>query len=310
MQRFIVRRFFTLLLTLWLVSMAIFALSRATGDPRGAMLDENASKGQWEELGRFLGLDEPMWKQYTIWVGNMAKGDFGDSFHKRRPVLGLILGRIPNTLLLTGSGLALSMIVGIPLGVLSALKRGTAIDYLLKVFALLGQAAPGFWLAIMMIFFFAVKLDWLPPSGRGDMPKSLILPAVSIGYWSISVYLRLVRSAMLNVMDSEYIKLARAKGSISRPGNLGTRHAERVNRTPHLHRPNTRRSGDRLRHNRDGLRLAWPGPAGLYCHVHCRLSTASRGCYLLHLDIRAFGPFGGRYLRLHRPQDSLHLAGR
>ena len=212
MQRFIVRRFFTLLVTLWLVSMAIFALSRATGDPRGAMLDENASKGQWEELGRFLGLDEPMWKQYTIWVGNMAKGDFGDSFHKRRPVLGLILGRIPNTLLLTGSGLALSMIVGIPLGVLSALKRGTAIDYLLKVFALLGQAAPGFWLAIMMIFFFAVKLDWLPPSGRGDMPKSLILPAVSIGYWSISVYLRLVRSAMLNVMDSEYIKLARAKG--------------------------------------------------------------------------------------------------
>ena len=222
MQRFLVRRVFTLFITMWLVSMAIFALSRATGDPRAALLDDNASREQYEAVGRALGIDKPLWRQYAIWIGNMSKGDFGDSFHQRRPVIDLIRERLWPTAQLAIAAILLSVLVGVPLGVMSALKRGTILDYVMKVFALVGQAAPSFWLGIMMIFLFAVKLDWLPPSGRQDMQVSLlgvditgtsmILPAITLGYWSVSVYLRLTRSALLEVLDSEYIKLARAKG--------------------------------------------------------------------------------------------------
>ena len=222
MQRFLVRRVFTLFITVWLVSMAIFALSRATGDPRAALLDDNASREQYEAVGRALGIDKPLWRQYAIWIGNMSKGDFGDSFHQRRPVIDLIRERLWPTAQLAIAAILLSVLVGVPLGVMSALKRGTILDYVMKVFALVGQAAPSFWLGIMMIFLFAVKLDWLPPSGRQDMQVSLlgvditgtsmILPAITLGYWSVSVYLRLTRSALLEVLDSEYIKLARAKG--------------------------------------------------------------------------------------------------
>ena len=222
MQKFLVRRVFTLFITMWLVSMAIFALSRATGDPRAALLDDNASREQYEAVGRALGIDKPLWRQYAIWIGNMSKGDFGDSFHQRRPVIDLIRERLWPTAQLAIAAILLSVLVGVPLGVMSALKRGTILDYVMKVFALVGQAAPSFWLGIMMIFLFAVKLDWLPPSGRQDMQVSLlgvditgtsmILPAITLGYWSVSVYLRLTRSALLEVLDSEYIKLARAKG--------------------------------------------------------------------------------------------------
>ena len=193
----------------------IFGMSRAVGDPRVLLLDDYSTKDDWDRLGRELGLDKPYYEQYGIFVKEALKGEFGESIQQWRPAMHIILERLPATIQLGVAAFVLSLIVGVPLGILSAVKRGSLLDQFSRVIALIGQSAPPFWLGIMLMFFFAVQLDWLPPFGR-EGPKSVILPAITLGWFYAAANLRLIRSAMLDVLDSEYIKLARAKGVSSR----------------------------------------------------------------------------------------------
>ena len=216
MQRFLMRRFLMIIVTLIAVSMIIFIMARVTGDPRVLLLDENASQEQWERMGEELGLDKPYYHQYLLFMKDVLRGDFGESIKLQEPVMTAIAGRIWPTVQLGGGAFLLALLVGIPLGVLSAVRRGSAVDQLGRVIAMVGQAAPSFWLGIMFMFFFAVKLGWVPPSGREGW-NSIILPMVTLAWGGfLAGSLRLMRSAMLDVMDSEYIKLAKAKGVSTR----------------------------------------------------------------------------------------------
>ncbi len=205
-----------IIVTLIAVSMIIFIMARVTGDPRVLLLDENASQEQWERMGEELGLDKPYYHQYGLFMKDVLRGNFGESIKLQEPVMTAIAGRIWPTVQLGGGAFLLALVVGIPLGVLSAVMRGTAVDQLGRVIAMIGQAAPSFWLGIMFMFFFAVKLGWVPPSGREGW-NSIILPMVTLAWGGfLAGSLRLMRSAMLDVMDSEYIKLAKAKGVSTR----------------------------------------------------------------------------------------------
>jgi peptide/nickel transport system permease protein len=211
MQRFLARRVALAIVTLFAVSLIIFIMSRTAGDPRHLMLDDYSTDEDWERMGEVLGLDKPYYQQYFIFMGNAFRGDFGKSIKEGRPVTSVILERLPATLYLGLTAFVISLLVGIPFGILSSIKRGSLIDQVGKVIAMFGQSAPPFWLGIMLIIFFAVSLEWLPPYGREDW-NSIVLPAVTLGWYYAAANLRLVRSAMLDVLDSEYIKLARAKG--------------------------------------------------------------------------------------------------
>ena len=215
MQRFLIRRLIIVIVTLFAVSIIIFIMARAGGDPRTMLLDDYASEEQWQELGRALGIDRPYYQQYGIFIADLFQGDLGQSIKERRPVIDVISQRIWPTLQLGLVAFAFSIVIGIPLGVLSSIQRGSVLDVVGKAVALIGQSAPSFWLGIMFMFWFAVKLGWVPPSGRGEW-RSIILPMVTLGWVFIAANLRLMRSAMLDVLDSEYVKLARAKGVTSR----------------------------------------------------------------------------------------------
>jgi peptide/nickel transport system permease protein len=178
-------------------------------DPMASISEE-----QWENMGRRLGLDKPLIYQYGVFLGQLATGDLGRSIFQRKPVVKVIRDKLPATLQLGFSGLVFGLVMGIPLGVLSAVKRGTVWDYAGRFFALVGQAVPSFWIGIMLIFFFGVQLGWLPTARKGDL-SSFILPSVTIGWFAGAGLLRLVRSSMLDVLDSEFVKLAKAKGVTS-----------------------------------------------------------------------------------------------
>ena len=215
MQRFLIRRLIIVIVTLFAVSIIIFIMARAGGDPRTMLLDDYASEEQWQELGQALGIDRPYYQQYGIFIADLFQGDLGQSIKERRPVIDVISQRIWPTLQLGLVAFAFSIVIGIPLGVLSSIQRGSVLDVVGKAVALIGQSAPSFWLGIMFMFWFAVKLGWVPPSGRGEW-TSIILPMVTLGWVFIAANLRLMRSAMLDVLDSEYVKLARAKGVTGR----------------------------------------------------------------------------------------------
>jgi peptide/nickel transport system permease protein len=211
MQRFLVRRISMALVTLLAVTLIIFILSRAAGDPRHVYLDDYSTQTDWDQLTLNLGLDRPYYQQYAIFLKDALRGKFGESIKEGRPSMEIIIERLPATFQLGVAAFIFSVVVGVPLGILSAVKRGTVLDITGKLVALVGQSAPVFWLGLMLMFFFAVKLGWLPPYGRQE-PTSIILPAVALGWFYAAANMRLLRSAMLNVLDSEYIKLARAKG--------------------------------------------------------------------------------------------------
>lgn len=197
------------------ISLIVFLLARLSGDPLHIMLPEEATAEDYADAARQWGLDKPLPLQYLAFLGNALRGDLGRSIRLRRPTLELVLERLPATLQLAGASIAVSLLIAIPIGVLSAVKRDSALDYVGKVIALLGQSMPSFWLGIVLIWVFAVMLGWLPASGRGG-PKHYILPAIALGWYQVAAVMRLVRSAMLDVMDSEYVKLARIKGVAER----------------------------------------------------------------------------------------------
>ena len=211
MQRFLVRRFLITIVTLVAVSIIIFVMARVSGDPRTMILGDFTTEEQYELVGKKLGLDKSYFEHYWIFIKDLAKGDFGQSIKENRPAGDVIWERFVATFELGGAAFLFSIVVGIPLGILSAVRRGGVMDNFGKMIALIGQSAPSFWLGIMLIFLFAVRLEWVPPSGRQDW-NSIILPAITLGWFFVAANMRLVRSAMLDVLDSEYIKLARAKG--------------------------------------------------------------------------------------------------
>ena len=211
MRRLMIRRALVSIVTLLVISLIVFILARASGDPRSLMLDDYAGPDQWEELGVRLGLDKSYPEQYFIFLKNAVRLDFGEAINDHRPVMDLIMERMVATLQLGLAAFIFSVVVGVPLGIFSSIRRNSIWDHMGKTVALLGQSMPPFWLGIMMIFIVAVKLEWVPPSGRHDW-NSFILPAITLGWFFVAANMRIVRSAMLDVLDSEYIKLARAKG--------------------------------------------------------------------------------------------------
>lgn len=199
-------------MALWIVTVIVFAIGRLTGDPATMVLGMDASKEDLVAFRERLGLDRPVVVQYGIYIGNALQGDLGNSI--KYPDLGAggaVVKRLPATIYLAGVSLLLAVAIGIPLGVLSAVKRDTLFDGSAKIFALLGQSVPNFWLGLMMMWIFAVNLGWLPTSGTGGW-KNFVMPAITLGSFQVAAITRLVRSAMLETLDSEYVKLARIKG--------------------------------------------------------------------------------------------------
>jgi len=211
MQRYIVRRVGEAILALFALSIIIFLMVRMTGDPALLMLPPDAGADALEDIRHSMGLDKPLVTQYGLFIRDYAKGSFGDSLRSKTPVSELIKDRLPNSLKLVGAAAVIVLLISIPLGVLSAVYRGTWIDTLATGFAVLGQAIPVFWLGILMIQLFTVKLGWLPSSGMGGLDH-YIMPAFALGFFTVAAIQRLLRSSMLESMDSEYIKLARIKG--------------------------------------------------------------------------------------------------
>jgi peptide/nickel transport system permease protein len=211
MQRYLARRFVMAIITLFAVSLLIFIMSRAAGDPRHIYLDDYSTQEDWDKLTENMGLDKPYYLQYGIFIKDALSGKFGESLSEGRPSMEIILERFPATLQLGLAAFAFSVVLGVPLGILSAVKRGSPLDVIGKFVALIGQSAPVFWLGLMLMFFLSVKLNLLPPYGRQE-PTSIILPGITLGWFYVAANLRLLRSAMLNVLESEYVKLARAKG--------------------------------------------------------------------------------------------------
>ncbi len=212
MIRFITRRFVFGILSIIGATFIVFVLSRLAGDPRNLYLGVGMITPEiWEQWGKDFGLDKPLPVQYLIWLGNALQLDFGESIQTGHKAFDTISEKIPATLQLAGGAWAFALLVGIPLGVLSATKRSSLYDLTGRTFALFGQALPPFFLGLMLILIFAVQLGWLPTSQRGGW-EHFILPMITLGWLPAAGVLRLVRSSMLETLDSEYVKLARAKG--------------------------------------------------------------------------------------------------
>ena len=211
MGRFILRRTFYALVTLVILSLTIFTVVRLTGDPVTLLAEPGARTEDLERIRVEWGLDRPWPVQYLVFARNVFTGDLGKSFNYQMPVSTLYFQRLPNSLELAAAATLISFFIGIPAGLVSAVKVNSAWDNFGKTIALFGLAVPGFWLGLLLILVFSVWLDWLPTSGQGDW-RNLVMPALALGWYFAASLLRLTRSSMLEVMRSEYIKLARLKG--------------------------------------------------------------------------------------------------
>ena len=212
MQRFIAKRALHSLLAIWVMSLIVFSLARFTGNPLDMMLPLEAGPEDYARVSKHWGLDQPLPTQYVIFLTRAVQGDFGSSWKWHGySAMGLVGQRLPATLQLAGFALFISIVIALPIGVMAAVMKGTAWDSVAKVIALLGQSLPGFWLGIVLMWIFAVHLGWFPTSGRGGL-QYMILPAITLGWFQVAVLMRLVRSSMLEVLDSEFVKLTRIKG--------------------------------------------------------------------------------------------------
>ena len=211
MQRYIVTRIFYALISLVLLSMTIFCLVRVTGDPAILMAEPGAKEEDLQAIRREFGLDRPWPIQYVTFVQSMIQGDFGTSIYYRIPAFDLYLQRLLASLELSSVAMMISLILGIPIGILAAVRVNTWFDKIGNIFANLGLALPSFWVGLMLILLFAVYLQMLPSAGSGTV-KHILMPAFSLGWVFAASHMRLARSAMLEVLGSEYVKLARIKG--------------------------------------------------------------------------------------------------
>jgi peptide/nickel transport system permease protein len=211
MQRYIFVRLVQAIVTLGALSLAVFLSVHATGDPALYLLGPEGTQQDHEQLKKNMGLDKPLPVQYGLFLSKVVRGDFGESHISGQEARKVLLERFPATLQLAGAAMVLTVVVGLPLGILSAVKRDTFVDLFAKFFAVLGIATPSFWVAIMLILLFGAILGWLPTFGRGGL-SHLVLPAFVLGWGGMAGMVRLVRSSMLEVLDSEYVKFARVKG--------------------------------------------------------------------------------------------------
>lgn len=210
--RFLGLRIASSLFALLIITIIVFLLSHLSGNPVDALLPDDATQEQVDTFIRDWGLDEPLWQQYLTFMKNALQGDFGTSLKwPGQDAMGFVLDRMPATLQLGGLAILISVVIALPLGVAAAVYKGTLIDSGAQTFALLGQSMPNFWLGIILIWVFSVWLGWFPTSGMGTLSHA-VLPAIAIAWFQISALARLTRSAMLEVLDAEYIKLARVKG--------------------------------------------------------------------------------------------------
>jgi peptide/nickel transport system permease protein len=211
MARFVLSRVLQAGITLWLVVSIVFFLARLTGDPIALLAGDQVTP-EFEALLRArYGLDKPLWQQYLIYLGQLATGDFGTSIVSGQPALAQVLARWPATLEIGFGGIVIALVLALPIGVYAAAHRGTVLDRLARGFGVLGQAVPGFWVGLILILIFAVHLRLLPAGGRGGI-QHVILPAITTGWFAVAGIMRLTRSSMLEVLGTEYVKLARAKG--------------------------------------------------------------------------------------------------
>jgi ABC-type dipeptide/oligopeptide/nickel transport system permease component len=233
MTRFLFRRFWQSLLVLLGISLIVFILLHLSGDPAILLMPPDATKEDIDNFRRLMGFNDPLflrwppwpylgqpWRvvtetQYGRFMGGLVRGDFGLSFRHQQPALGLVIERMPATIQLTLAAMLIAVCVAIPVGILSAVRRNSGVDHAGMVLALLGQSMPVYWLGIMLILLFAVRLNLLPAFGSGSL-RHLILPAITLGAFSMARIARLTRSGMLEVLGQEYVRTARAKGLAER----------------------------------------------------------------------------------------------
>jgi peptide/nickel transport system permease protein len=205
------RQLAQLLVVVFGISMLVFAILHVIGDPVLLLLPQNAGKEEYERVHKLLGLDQPIYVQYWKFASRAVQGDFGKSWYTDTPAFRLVLERMPPTLYLTTAGLVAALLIALPLGILAALKRHSFIDNLCTMLAVAGQAMPIFWLGIMLIIIFAVRLKALPASGYGTW-EHFLMPAFTLGAFLAPITMRLVRSGVIEILNMDYIRTARAKG--------------------------------------------------------------------------------------------------
>jgi peptide/nickel transport system permease protein len=212
MQRYITVRLLQSVLTILVVSVIVFSLARVTGNPLDVLLPLEATPDDYERVAKHWGLDRPLYVQYFVFLGKALRGDFGMSWKwQGHSAMGLVVERLPATLELAGLALIISVVIAVPVGVMAAVTKDTPFDYAGKIIALLGQSMPSFWLGIVLMWIFAVQLGCLPTSGRGGF-SYMILPGIALGWFQVAAMMRLTRSSMLEVLDTEFVKLTRIKG--------------------------------------------------------------------------------------------------
>jgi peptide/nickel transport system permease protein len=216
MRDYLIRRLLQSLLVLFGISFVVFLILHLTGDPTLVLLPPDASLEDVKKFRETMGFNDPFFLQYGRFLAGALRGDFGQSLRHGEPAFDLVVERMPATFELAGAGLLLALLLAIPAGIVSAVRRNTPLDYASTIIALLGQSMPTFWLGIMLILLFSVQFHLLPSSGRGTWPH-LVLPAITLGLFTTARITRLTRSGMLDVLGQDYIRTARAKGVADPP---------------------------------------------------------------------------------------------
>jgi peptide/nickel transport system permease protein len=211
MKSYLLRRLFHSLLVLIGISVVVFIILHLTGDPAALLMPMDATPEQVAQFRKEMGFADPLILQYWRFFKGTLHGDFGLSFRHSQPALELVLERMPATIQLTIAAMGIALIIALPVGILSAIRRNSILDHIGMTGALLGQSTPVFWLGIMLILIFSVTLQWFPSSGRGTL-EHLVLPAVTLGMFTMARTARMMRSSMLEVLGQEYMKTAKAKG--------------------------------------------------------------------------------------------------
>lgn len=211
MGGFLIKRLLRTVVVIWGVVTVVFVVLRLSGDPISLLVPAEATAEEIERLRDQRGLNEPVIVQYGVFLRDAVQLDFGDSIRYRQDALGVVVDRIPATLQIAAAAFAVAVAVGLPVGILSAVRPNTPLDNAAVLLALVGQAVPTFFLGIVLILVFAVRLGWFPTSGLGS-PSGLVLPAITLGAFAMASITRLTRSAMLEVLGQDYVRTARAKG--------------------------------------------------------------------------------------------------
>jgi ABC-type dipeptide/oligopeptide/nickel transport system permease component len=211
MKAYILKRLFHSIFVLVGISLVVFIILHLTGDPAALLMPMDATPEQVAQFRQEMGFNDPVVVQYWRFFKGTLRGDFGKSFRHSQPALDLVMERMPATIQLTLAAMVIALFVAIPVGIISAIRRNSILDHIGMTGALLGQSTPVFWLGIMLILIFSVTLQWFPSSGRGEI-QNLVLPAITLGMFTMARTARMMRSSMLEVLGQEYMKTAKAKG--------------------------------------------------------------------------------------------------